>query len=517
MTNKIDITWDVDDGSFDAAFKESGQRIGGDNEFLQMLSEEKGQQITEFRVGDKVVGTISAISEFSDDVTVEVGSKTSAVMSKQELMEPDPTNSYKAGDQIEAFILSKAGGEIVLGRSMSHKVAKDQALDAAYAGELPVKGKVVKVNKGGFEVQVLGKLAFCPVSQMDTKFIKEDEKERYLGGEFDFIIEQMNGKNIVVSRSALLRQTQSEQLDIIKSQLAENSVFDGVVTELRDFGAMVEFKGIVGMVHISEVSHSRVANVSEVLQVGQKVKVKVLTIDEQKGMPRVGLSIKQAGEDPWDAAAEKLSVGQNYSGRVVRLETFGAFVEIFPGLEGLIHVSEMSWVKRINHPKDVLKQGDIVNVRVLSVDLTSHRISLSLKSLDDDPWQKVERELKPGTICKGKVSSLKGFGALIELEQGVLAMLPTGVLKAAFGEAYRKHATPLKELEVVISQIDQAERKILLSLPNLAADDAGATDFKEYVESERVRKAVAAPTEKSLGSFGELLTRSLTAKKPSAN
>jgi small subunit ribosomal protein S1 len=510
---KIDINWDEDDGSFEATFKESGRHGASDDEFLQMLSETKDQQVADFRVGDKVTGTISAISDHSDDVTIEIGTKTSAVMSKQELLEPDQDKVYKPGDSVEAFVVSKSGGEIVLGRSMSHRVAKDQALDSAYSAGLPVRGKVLKANKGGFDVQVLGKSAFCPVSQMDTKFVKEDEKDRYLGKEFDFLIEQMSGRNIVVSRAALLRKAQSEQLAVIKGRLGENPVFDGVVTELRDFGAMVDFSGINGMVHISEVSHSRVSHVSEVLQIGQTVKVKVLSIDEQKGLPRVGLSIKQAGENPWDAAADKLAVGQNYSGRVVRLETVGAFVEISPGLEGLIHISEMSWGKRINHPKEILKVGDVVNIRVLAVDLNSRRISLSLKSLDDDPWQKVERDLKPGTICKGKVSSLKGFGAIIDLEQGVTGMLPTGVLKAAYGEAYRRHASPPKDIEVVIAKIDPDERKILLTLPNLAADDGIDTDFKEYVESEKIRQASPAVKEKSTGSFGELLSRSLSGKK----
>ncbi len=510
MVNKMEIKWDDDDGAFEAAIKGTSQGSDGNEEFLQMLEETKGAELAIFRVGDKVTGTISAISDHSDDVTVEIGSKTSAIISKQELMEPDPERVYRPGEIIEAFLVSKSGGEFVLGRSMSHRVAKDQALESAYSSRLPVKGKVVKENKGGFEVQLMGKTAFCPVSQMDLKFIKEDEKARYLGKEFDFIIDQMSGRNLVVSRSALLRQSQAEQLERLKERLSEGLILDGVVTELRDFGAIIDFSGLSGMVHISEVSHSRLAKVSDALQVGQQVKVKVLSIDEQKGQPRIGLSIKQAGEDPWNTAAEKLAVGQNYVGRVTKLEAFGAFVEIAPGLEGLVHVSEMAWTKRVHHPRDVVSVGDMVETRLLAVDPGTRRISLSLKALGDDPWLRVERELQPGKLVKAKVASLKAFGAIMDLDHGMTGLLPTAVLKAAFGEAFRKHATPPKELEVSVSKVDRDERKILLTLPNLSAGDEAENDYRDYLAGERARTATAGVTqEKSMGSFGELLTRSM--------
>jgi small subunit ribosomal protein S1 len=512
-TSKFEVKWDVDDGSFDAEFADSRKGLGGDDDFLAMLNSSDIKERASFQVGDAVRGTISAISDHSDDVTVEIGAKASAVIAKQDLYAGHEGKVFRQGDEIEAFVVSRSGGEIILARSLSQRAMGDQALEEAQANGMPVKGKVIKVNKGGFEVQVVGKSGFCPVSQMDLRFIKDEDKDRYIGKEFDFLVEQVSGRNIVLSRSALLKRGQAETIEKVKAAIKDQATYDGTVVELRDFGAIIEFLGLSGMAHISELSHSRVAHVSEVLAPGQDVRVKVLAVDEQKGQPRISLSIKQAMDDPWVEEAGKIAVGESYPAKVTRLEAFGAFAEIRPGIEGLIHVSELSWTKRVHHPREVLNAGDRITARVLSVDSATRRISLSLKSLFDDPWVKVERDLKVGAPAKGKVASLKAFGAIVDLEQGVQGLLPAGVLRHVFGDGFRKHVIPPKEIDVLIGRIDRDTRKILLSLPNVNADDENESEFRDYLQAEAVARESRGREERSVGSFGELLSKTLHSSK----
>ena len=218
--------------------------------------------------------------------------------------------------------------------------------------------------------------------------------------------------------------------------------------------------------------------------------------------------MKAVDADPWETADQDFSDGQSYQGRVTRLENFGAFVEIAPGIEGLIHISEMSWEKRIMHPSEVVKVGDTVNVRILSINMETRKISLSLKNIEDDPWHDIESRLPIDSVTTGTVESLKGFGAIISLARGLSGLLPMGVLKEAYGETYRKKASPPKEIEVRILKIDRDEQKILLSLPNIDDKSAEQADFREYMNAKK-SKPVDQKSQKTRGSFGDILAAKL--------
>ncbi|MEZ4741779.1 MAG: S1 RNA-binding domain-containing protein [Bdellovibrionota bacterium] len=514
MVSDIKINWEDDDGSFEAEFKASKNTSGsGDEDFSNMLSSEVVRSTRGFAVGDKVTGIICSLNGVAKDIAIELGGKLSAVIAREELCDSEGKLIYSEGDSITSFIVSKSGGEIILSNSMKQSAARENAIESAFVSKVPVRGKVEKVNKGGFDIKLMGKTAFCPISKIDLKFVDDGKKESYLGKEFDFIIEKLAGRDIVVSRRALLEVQQSAALEQLVEAMKKEVILDGVVEEIRDFGAIVSVNGVSGMVHISEVSHSRLEKVEEGVQVGQNIRVKVLSIEERNGKQRIALSIKQAGNDPWDTITERVSVDQSFVAKVKRLEVFGAFVEIEPGIEGLIHISEMSWFKRINHPKELLKVGDVVNVRVLAVDSNSRRISLTMKSIEDDPWIVAKRDLQEGLSLQVPIQSLKPFGVIVELRPGVTGVVPLKALKAAFGDSFRKKSAPGIMLDVVIAKIDFSERNIYLTLPNISDDDNGIDAYEDYLRKKREKKLEESKSSDALGSFGELLKQSLTKSK----
>lgn len=504
---KYEFNWEEDDSSFE------DDKQADNSEFKQLFDATAGKdEGVRYRKGEKVQAMIVHLSDDGNDVMLELGVKDSAVISKQELLSEDGSFPYKVGDTIEAFVVAKRDGEILLSNSLSHKVLKESAIEDAYASRIPVKGRVAGINKGGFEITVMGRKAFCPISQIDLARVTDGNE--YLGKEFDFLVQKVQGRDIVVSRTALLKKKAQEVL----SELNAGDERDGVVKELRPFGAMVDIGGVIGMLHISEISYGRVNDVSDVLNVGDRVRVKILKIEEQgpQAFPRVSLSSKQAQSDPWTEISEKVHVGGSYSGKVVRLTHFGAFVELFPGVDGLIHLSEMSWLKRVSNPSELLKLGDSVEVRVLEVDVDKRRLSLSIKSVDADPWLKVAKDFHEGSEHEVQVNSLKGFGALVELTEGVLGLVPRSSLHKAYGESFRRKASPPNKLKVKIVRIDQENRKILLSPAGLDQDDESQKDYEEFLKLS-ANKAESSSKEavdtSRMGSFGELLADSLKRKR----
>jgi small subunit ribosomal protein S1 len=305
----------------------------------------------------------------------------------------------------------------------------------------------------------------------------------------------------------LLKQRASMQQNVAALWKEKpDTVFSGVVTEVRDYGAIVQFDGIEGMVHVSELQHGRVTKAADVIKVSETVRFKILQFDTATDPPRISLSMKAVAQNPWDTIDEDFSVGQSYNGRVTRLENFGAFVELKPGIEGVVHVSEMSWTKRVHHPSEILKVGDQVSVRLLGVEHERGRISLSLKDIGSDPWAESDQWLKVGGNLTGTIASLKGFGAIVELKPGLSGLLPKSVLEKAYGASFRKEAGPQKQLQVVVRNIDKAQKRVLLSLPSVGQDeDDSARDYQEYLaESGLVQKKKPEGTP---GTFGELLMK----------
>lgn len=506
------IQWEDDDAGF--ATQVPAQEASP--EFAELLKGAGRPQ--NFMVGEKVKGVVSMIPP-GGDVMVDLGGKSSGIIEKLELLDDQGQVRLKVGDTIEAFVISKKGGEVLLSYKMSQQLKSAEDLERAKANGLAVRGKVIKAIKGGFEVAVLGKTAFCPVSQIDTRFTNEGTE--HLGKDYEFLVEKVEerGRNIVLSRAALLRQQAEARAKELVQSLTSESVLDGVVKEVRDFGAFVDLGGVDGLVHVSELSHARVAKAADAVSVGDKVRVKVLKIEkDERGRPKLSLSMKAASQDPWDDIFQVVEGGKSYTGRVVNLMPFGAFVEIRPGVEGLLHVSELSWTKRVHHPSEVVKIGDTVTVTVKDIDAVQKRISLTMKQIEDDPWYEATARFPAGKVVRGPVDKLKPFGALVELAPGLTGLLPVGVLRRKFGEAYRAHATPGMELEVRIVNLDKEARRVLLSLSDMEEEDADHKNYLEYLATEKAaveraaaEKAAASSAAKQ-GSFGALLSAKLGQK-----
>lgn len=503
MAKFNDFQWEDEDES-STQKTEQDQR----DEFQQLLETEKRGHIP-LHVGQKVPGTIISLKQDSDTVLVELSSSQTGVIDKKDLLNDEGILEAKLGDQVEFFVVSKRDGSIQLSSGIGKSQQATKDLEMAFDHQIPVKGKIVKDIKGGFEVTVFGKRAFCPVSGIDHKFV--EDKSQFINRDLDFMIEKYenNGRNIVVSRAKIIQKEREARLDHLNKIAGSDSIIEGRVTDIRDYGALVDLEAIEGFLHISEISYARVTHVTDVLTRGETIRVKVLKVEHQGDRPRISLSMKAVEQDPWETVAQDFKAQESYPGKVVRLSKHGAFIQLKPGLDGLLHLSEMSWEKRIYDPTEVLNLGDDVTVRILTIDREAKRISLSLKDLGADPWKDIETRWPIGTATKGKVERLKGFGAIVELAPGLSGLLPTGTLKQAFGEGYRRQASPPKEIEVLVSKVDREEQKILLSLPQVQSDDDGE-DFREYLGS---KQKASQKTSVSQGSFGDLLAAKLNEQK----
>ncbi|MFD2112777.1 30S ribosomal protein S1 [Thiorhodococcus fuscus] len=341
-----------------------------------------GSQQAEPAPGDKVRGALIAIGE--DYAFVNLGAKSEGRIDLSELKDAEGELKYGVGDEIETLVTGKdeESGMLLLGNQHGHKFHGIHEVEQAFRQGLPVQGNVSAAVKGGLEVLIAGVRAFCPASQADLRFI-EDLSE-FVGQKLDFKVTKFEGgrrPNLVVSRRALLEEQQQILAEQTRAQLKEGVVMSGVITSLKDYGAFVDLGGLEGMIHISELAFGHVRHPKEILQVGQTVEVSVLRIEpatDAKKREKIALSIRALSRDPWLDAVDSFPVGTRVKGKVSRLQTFGAFVELAPGIDGLVHISELGAGRRVNHPSEVLNPGDEVLATVLGVDLERHRISLSL-------------------------------------------------------------------------------------------------------------------------------------------
>ena len=334
------------------------------------------------KVGDTVSGTLVSIGD--DYAFIDLGGKTEGRMEAAILRNAEGELTAAVGDRVEAAVTGKDPdtGTLLLGTQHGHKYHGLEEVRQAYSQGLPVQGQVTGAVKGGVEVQVAGMRAFCPASQVDIRFV-EDLSE-YVGQRLDFRVTKIEGgrrPNLVVSRRALLEEEQRLRAEQTRAQLQEGAVLSGTVTSLKDYGAFVDIGGIEGMIHVSQLAYGHVKHPSEVLRVGQPVEVSVLRIEpnpDGKSRERVALSIRALAQDPWSDIDQHFPVGARVQGSVSRLQPFGAFVELAPGVDGLIHISELGAGRRLNHPSEVLSLGQAVEATVLAVDLERRRISLTL-------------------------------------------------------------------------------------------------------------------------------------------
>lgn len=370
----------------------------------------------DFKVGDVVTGTVVEVQ--SDYVLVDINYKSEGLIAINEFRIVDGVREVKAGDKVEVLIdrIENENGMIVLSKDKADMLRAWTDISKAAENEEVIEGTVVAKVKGGLSVDI-GVKAFLPGSQIDLRPVRN--MDVYLGKKFKFKVIKFNKKrgNIVLSRRALLE----EERDSLRSQtldtMAEGSVVTGVVKNITDYGAFIDLGGMDGLLHITDMSWGRVKHPSEMLNVGDEIQVKVLKYDKEK--ERVSLGMKQLHNDPWESVKAEYTPGTKLKGKVVSLAEYGAFVELGEGIEGLIHVSEMSWTKRVKHPSQVVAVDQEVEVVVLEVDTENRRISLGMKQLQANPWVELKESYAPGTIIEGEVKSVTDFGIFIGIEDGI--------------------------------------------------------------------------------------------------
>jgi small subunit ribosomal protein S1 len=473
-------------------FDESG-------DFLSMLLESEGdEKSVSIKVGDKVTGKVVHIGK---DIFVAIGPKVEASISASELSDADGNALVRVGQKITSYVVSTHGG-ITLSNNVAQSGLDLVMLEEACAKRIPVEGKVMAVNKGGFDIQVSGKRAFCPVGQIDLRFVEDTNS--FVGKNLSFLIERIEegGRNIVVSRRALLeRERHDKAIELIKD-IEVNKRYDAVITRIADFGAFADIGGIEGLIPRSELSHGHIERVLDVVSSGDRVEVVVLNFEPDQNNPsksRLSFSLKKAKADPYALHWSKIAVGSTLEGRVVRIESFGAFVELFPGIDGLIHISELS-ENKVAHPKEILSVGDAVSVRVMSIDDEAKRIGLTLREsvTRKKPGVEVAHKLERGQKASGVVSRIERYGVFLELDNGVTALMPQSESGLPKGADLSRSFKIGDTVPVAVIDIDSQNR---VRVSKAALEQMEERDsYLQFHTSENKKGA-------SFGTFADLLRK----------
>jgi len=453
----------------------------------------------DLKVGDKIEGEIISIGR--EGVFVDTGTKIDGFVDRKDLLDNDGELPHALGDKLELYVISASESKIELSPGLSG-IGGLMHLEAAWQNTSPIEGTVLDQCKGGFNVNVMGQRAFCPISQIDSKYV-EDPIE-YLGNTYRFLISEFeeNGRNIVVSRRDILKEEAQKASQSFYEDAVVGTTFEGKVTRIESYGAFVELlPTIEGMVHVSELSWSRIANPMDLLKVGDQVTVKLIGVERTEPAQRlkISLSIKQITRNPWDSAEGEYNAGDKVTGKVTRCMDFGAFVEIAPGIEGLIHISEMSYTKRILKPGDVVAEGEIVSVMIKDVDVEKRRISLSLKDAEGDPWLDVAERYPVGQSVEGTVENKESFGFFIRLEPGVTGLLPKSKIADSYDASSIEKLKEGDAITIIVEELNPGERKITLG----PGDSADVKNWKGFNEDK-------SP---SLGTLGEKLQEALARNK----
>ena len=437
-----------------------------DDEFEDMdmsFSELFENSIKELNVGDVVEGTVLQIN--GDMVVVDVGYKSEGIIPLAEFSDENGKVDVKVGDKIDVLFERRENENGLI--SLSKEKADRQKIWNNLEEGAVVEGRVAARIKGGLSVDI-GVNAFLPGSQVDLRPVRNLDK--LLGETFEFKIIKLNKRrgNIVLSRRVLLEEQRETLRQDTLETLSEDQEVVGIVKNLTDYGAFIDLGGIDGLLHITDMSWGRVAHPSDVLAVGDKIKVKVLKFDRDK--ERVSLGLKQLAADPWLSVAEKYPTGMRVTGKVVSLTDYGAFIELDEGVEGLIHVSEMSWTKRIKHPSKVLNIGDEVESVVLAVDVANRRISLGLKQIERNPWEIIGEKFPMGTIIEGQVKNITDFGIFVGVDDGIDGLVHISDLSWT---KRIKHPSELFKkgdvVKAVVLNIDQDNERFSLGIKQLAS------------------------------------------------
>jgi len=418
-----------------------------------------------FREGEILKGRVVEIR--GKEVLVDIGYKSEGVIP---IYEFEDSAALKVGDEVEVLLESKENehGMLVLSREKAKKTSGWESIAYNCKEGDTIQGKLVRKIKGGYVVDI-GIEAFLPTSLASVKGYGNVEQQ--FGQVLDFKIAKINKprKNVVLSRKDAIQEQMAKERSKILGELMKGQLISGTVKNITDFGAFIDLGGVDGLLHITDMSWGRIGHPSEVVKVGDKIEVMILEIDKASGKTSLGL--KQKNPNPWLDVDAKFPVGSKLKGRVTNLLPYGAFVELEKGVEGLVHVSEMSWKKKIAHPSELLKAGDEIEVVVLDIDRQNQRISLGIKQLEQDPWGDIEAKYPAGTKVKGKVRNLVDYGAFIELEEGLDGLVHVSDISWTRKVAHPKEVLKKgDELEALVLSVDKANRKIALGLKQLTQD-----------------------------------------------
>jgi len=436
-----------------------------DISFAELFEQEENNTV--INVGEVAIGTVVDLA--GDAVLVDVGDKAESYILLSEFKHEDPDREIKIGDQFEVFIEKrKEEGGLLLSREKAiaikvwEKIAKIQEEDGT------IEGRIESRVKGGMSVDI-GVPAFLPYSQIDLRPVKD--LDALIGQVFEFKILKFNRKrnNVVVSRRAILEEQRAKLREKMRNTLEEGQTIRGAITNITDYGLFIDLGGMDGLCHITDLSWGRVSHPSKLYSVGEEIEVKILKYD--KDSDRVSLGVKQLKPDPWEQVPEKYPAGSRVKGKVVSITDYGVFVELEEGVEGLVHISEMSWSKKPKHPSKLVSVGDEIEVQVLKVEAETKRISLGMKQLLPNPWDVVEETYPIGAVIEGKIKNITDFGVFIGIEEGIDGLIHVSDLSWTErikhpSEKYSKGET----IQAVVLKIDKEHERFSLGVKQLEPD-----------------------------------------------
>jgi small subunit ribosomal protein S1 len=449
---------------------------------------EKSLSERDFKIGDIVKGRVCEVQE--DYVLVDINYKSEGLIPISEFRVVEGARDIAVGSEVEVYIdrIENENGMVVLSKDKADMLRAWNDISRAAENEEVIEGTIIAKVKGGLSVDI-GVKAFLPGSQIDLRPVRNIDA--YIGKRYKFKVIKFNKKrgNIVLSRRALLEEERESLRTQTLDAMKEGSIVHGVVKNITDYGAFIDLGGMDGLLHITDMSWGRVKHPSEILNVGDEIEVKVLKFDNEK--ERVSLGLKQLKQDPWEAVAAEFTVGKKVHGKIVSLTDYGAFVELSEGVEGLIHVSEMSWTKRVKHPSQILKVGDEVDVQVLEIDGTNRRISLGMKQLETNPWVELKESYQPGTIIEGEVKSITDFGVFIGVDEGIDGMVH--ISDFSWTKRINHPSEMFKKgdkVRAVVLGVDIENERFSLGLKQLEADPWANIEDKYKIGSQYDVKVV---------------------------
>ncbi len=472
------------------------EEAGGEVEDFKKLYEESMRSIEE---GDILKGVVLALD--SEYVTVDIGYKSEGQIPASEFRDKDGNVAVKVGDEIDVLLERKEDDNslITLSKEKADKLKAWRSVSKAFREGEIVDGTIASRIKGGFTVDI-GINAFLPGSQVDIRPVRN--LDRFIGKQFKFKVIKFNKRrsNIVLSRRVLLEEERKVLREKTLKHLREGEILEGVVKNITDYGAFVDLGGIDGLLHITDISWGRINHPSEKVSIGDRINVKVLNFDRER--ERVSLGLKQISPDPWEQVNEKYPVGSHVKGKVVSTTDYGAFVELQEGIEGLVHISEMSWTKKIKHPSQIVEVGDIIDAVVLDVDVAKKRISLGMRQVEPNPWSVIEEKYPVGTRVKGKVKTITDFGVFVGFDEGIDGLIHISEMSWTKKikdptEIYKKG----QDVEAVVLNIDRENERFSRGVQQRMADPWEEIP-KRYRVGNRVEGKVTNATD--FGVFVEL-------------